>query len=104
MKNIDNDVNEGVPEAVTFKSFCVQVEELMGSTAYDKGYNSTGPDGYNLVYEFIHKTTGDHGHGIGEIIYKAIRFMQKRNPDDLLKLAAWAYLVWRHHYLYRKSV
>jgi hypothetical protein len=104
MKNISNGENEGVPEVVTFKSFCVQVEELLGDTAGNKGYNFTGPDGHNIVYEFIHDTTGDHGHGIGEIIYKAIRFMQKRNPDDLLKLAAWSYLVWRHHYILRKSV
>jgi len=98
MKNTgveEKKVNQEVP---TFKSFCSQIEAMLEETAKSKGYNTTGPDGDNAVYRFIHEATGDHGHGIGEIIYKAIRYMRKRNPEDLLKLAAWAFLIWKHHY------
>ena len=99
MKNTNVEGNTDGHEKPTYKMLCHQIEMMLGSTAKEKGYNTTGPNGDNAVYEFIHEATGDHGPGIGEIIYKAIRYMRKRNPEDLLKLAAWSYLVWRHHYL-----
>jgi hypothetical protein len=80
-----------------YDEFCQQVEGLLSVTAQGKGYNATGVDGQNAVYEFIYTTTGDHGHAIGEIMYKAIRYMRKRDPQDLLKIAAWAYLIFKHH-------
>ena len=103
MKNTNVEEKKVNPEAQTFKSFCSQIEAMLEEAAKSKGYNTTGPDGANAVYRFIHEATGDHGHGIGEIIYKAIRYMRKRNPEDLLKLAAWSYLIWRHHHLDHNS-
>lgn len=38
---------------------------------------------------------GGPGHTLGEITYKTIRYAKRRDPNDLLKVAAWAYLVWR---------
>lgn len=99
MKNINAEENTDGLEKPTYKVFCHKIEMMLGLTAKEKGYNTTGPDGENAVYKFIHEATGDHGHGVGEIIYKAIRYMRKRNPEDLLKLAAWSYLIWRHHYI-----
>jgi hypothetical protein len=32
-----------------------------------------------------------------EIVYKARRYGARRNDEDLLKIAAWAFLTWRHH-------
>jgi alpha/beta superfamily hydrolase len=87
-----------VPENLTYEMFCHEIEMMLGSIAKEKGYNTTGPNGENVVYKFIYDATGDHGHGIGEIIYKAIRYMRKRDPEDLLKLSAWSYLIWKHHY------
>ena len=83
--------------ANTFEGFTRDVKGLLADTAEGKGYNATGVDGYNQTYEFIQTATGDHGHAIGEIIYKALRYMRKRDPQDLLKIAAWAYLVFKHH-------
>lgn len=40
---------------------------------------------------------GGPGHPVGEGIYKLVRYSKKRNPEDLAKLAAWAFLMWRHH-------
>ena len=81
----------------TFEVFAAEVEQLLGGTAGGKGYSDKGPDGPNQLYEFVHSATGDHGHAAGEIIYKVVRYMRKRNPEDLLKAAAWAFLIWRHH-------
>ena len=99
MKNKNAKENIDGLEKPTYEMFCLRIQSMLESTAKEKGYNSTGVDGDNSVYRLIYEATGDHGHGIGEIIYKAIRYMRKRNPEDLLKLAAWSYLIWRHHYL-----
>jgi len=37
-----------------------------------------------------------HAHALGEIVYKARRYAAKRNVEDVLKIAAWAYLIWKH--------
>ena len=34
------------------------------------------------------------GHALGEITYKVIRYAKRRDPNDLLKIAAWAFLIW----------
>jgi hypothetical protein len=81
----------------SYRQFCEQVEAMLSVGAKNKGYSAGGTDGPNDVYEFIYTATGDHGHPIGEIMYKAIRYMRKRNPEDLIKIAAWAYLVFKHH-------
>ena len=81
----------------TFRAFCSEVEAALTATAAGKGYNATGVDGENRVYAVIHDATGGHGHAIGEIVYKALRYARKRDPHDLVKLAAWAFLVFKHH-------
>jgi hypothetical protein len=81
---------------MTFDEFVTQVRALLEPTAKGKGYSSTGVDGHNALYEFVQGTVGGDGHAIGEIIYKAKRYAAKGNPEDLLKAAAWAFLVLKH--------
>lgn len=81
---------------MTFDQFTAAVRASMEGTASDKGYNLTGVDGPNALYDFVHDTVGGDGHAIGEIIYKAKRYARKGNPEDLVKAAAWAYLVLKH--------
>lgn len=38
--------------------------------------------------------TRDLPHPLGEIIYKAVRYARKHDPEDLVKIAAWAKLLW----------
>lgn len=80
----------------TFDQFVGSIKALLEPTAQGKGYNTTGIDGENQLYEFVQSFAGPH-HALGEITYKAVRYEAKRNPEDLLKIAAWAYLAWRHH-------
>lgn len=81
---------------MTYDEFTREVKALMEPTAVGKGYNATGVDGENRLYEFVQDATGGHGHAIGEIVYKARRYAAKGNREDVLKIAAWAFLILKH--------
>jgi len=80
---------------MTFDQFVTEVRALLEPTASGKGYNTTGVDGENQLYAFVQDIAGD-GHALGEIIYKAKRYAAKGNPEDVLKIAAWAFLILKH--------
>jgi hypothetical protein len=79
----------------TFDEFTKQMQNILAPTAAGKGYNTTGIDGINALYEFVQSFAGD-GHALGEIVYKAKRYAAKGDPTELVKIASWAFLVWRH--------
>jgi ABC-type glycerol-3-phosphate transport system substrate-binding protein len=81
----------------TFDEFIAAVKELLEPTAAGKGYNITGVDGPNELYDFVHGIAGGNGHALGEIIYKVRRYASKNDPKDIAKIAAWAFLIWRKH-------
>lgn len=78
---------------MTFDTFSQEIHSLLDATAKSKGYNDTGADGDNQLFSFCQKM--GLGHAEGEIVYKVVRYHKKRNPEDLLKIAAWAFLLWR---------
>jgi hypothetical protein len=78
----------------TWEQFTTQVAALLDPTAQSKGYNVTGVDGENQLYDFVSSFAGDR-HALGEIVYKVKRYAAKGNPEDVVKIAAWAFLVWR---------
>jgi hypothetical protein len=79
----------------TWGVFVSGVHGLLEPTAEGKGYNVTGVNGQNELFEFVQGIAGS-GHALGEIVYKVKRYAAKRQPEDLLKIAAWAFLEWRH--------
>ena len=79
-----------------FDLFCQQVGELLETKAQAKNYNQSGTNGPNLLYEFVRETVGGDHHAMGEIIYKARRFEARGDVADVLKIAAWAFLVWKY--------
>jgi hypothetical protein len=81
---------------MTFDQFISEVRGLLEPTASGKGYNSTGVDGPNDLYAFVQTMSGGHQHALGEIVYKARRYAAKGNREDVLKIAAWAFLVLKH--------
>ena len=88
----------------TFDAFVAEVEALLGHGAEAKNYSSNGPNGHNALYRAVQSMTNDtHAHACGEIVYKVQRFLStgQRGNDvtDILKVAAWAFLIWRHHKL-----
>lgn len=78
---------------MTFDEFVSEVRGLLEPTAAGKGYNATGVDGRNELYDFVKSMTGGDHHALGEIVYKARRFAAKGNREDVLKIAAWAFLI-----------
>ena len=81
----------------TFEQFMAGVEQLVNGTAAGKGYSLTGPDGPNELYTFVQNMAGGHQHAMGEVIYKIKRFAAKGNEEDILKAAAWCWLIWKHN-------
>jgi hypothetical protein len=77
----------------SFEEFMNEARELIDSRAKEKGYNE-GSSEKNDLMEFTNKFFP--GHAGGEIVYKAIRYGRKGDKTDLLKIAAWAYLLWRY--------
>lgn len=74
------------------KEFFERIIAILEGTAKEKGY--LAPRG-NILMDFMNKQFPDHA--LGEIIYKAVRYKNKKNPEDLVKIAAWACLIyeWR---------
>ena len=81
----------------TFAQFSQKVQQLLEGTAKEKQYNQTGIDGPNELYEFVYNMTGGHGHAEGEVVYKMKRFAAKGNIEDVLKAAAWCFLIYKYH-------
>jgi hypothetical protein len=81
----------------TFEDFMTEVRASMEPKANAKGYNATGVDGENRLYEYVQGMNEGHGHALGEIVYKARRYAAKKNLEDIIKIAAWAFLVYKHH-------
>ena len=79
-----------------YEAFCAAVLQLLSDTASQKSYNRTGTDGPNPLYEFVRDMSGSDAHALGEIVYKAKRFSAKHDIEDVLKIAAWAFLIWKY--------
>ena len=99
MPNIADDEKKGAADAPTFDQFCADVAALLGATAASKHYSQNGPDGDNVLYRSVAEMGGGHGHAAGEIVYKARRYLARGDVEDVAKIAAWAFLIWRHHQL-----
>jgi hypothetical protein len=76
---------------MSFSQFMTEVSTILSEAASAKGYNAGGPDSDNHLFH----VTGIE-HACGEIVYKAIRYRKRRDPTDMVKAAAWAYLAWKH--------
>lgn len=80
-----------------FDEYVAKVRKILEDTAKGKGYSDGNPDSKNELYEFVNSRVapGD-GHALGEIVYKLVRYKAKRDPVDLVKIASWAFLAWKH--------
>ena len=81
----------------TYEQFMSDVAALLNGTAAGKGYSANGQDGPNQLYEFVRDISGGHQHAQGEIIYKVKRYAAKGNLEDIIKAAAWCFLIYKHH-------
>ena len=84
----------------SFDQFSTEVAQLLSTTAESKGYLKAGvPEDTNNLYTMIQHglCQGGHGHALGEIVMKTVRYAERGDKTELLKMAAWAYLIWNHH-------
>ena len=80
----------------TLNDFNKLVQESLEKHAERKGYNDTGADGDNMLYQFTKHIGASGGHSMGEIIYKATEYMKDAREVLLIKIAAWAFLEWKY--------
>ena len=80
----------------TLNDFNRLVQESLEKHAERTGYNDTGADGDNMLYQFTKHIGASNGHSMGEIIYKATEYMKDAREVLLIKIAAWAFLEWKY--------
>lgn len=72
--------------------FKEQIDLMVNPVASAKGYD-------DKLIELVRDCVADHPmkHALGEIIYKVVRYSHTRRVDDILKVGAWAALVFEQH-------
>lgn len=79
----------------TFAAFIKLVKESLEEHAARKGYNKKSIDSENPLYESEVAIGSEPGHTIGEIRYKAAEYIEEPREVLPVKIAGWAYLLWR---------
>lgn len=81
----------------SFDEFIGEVSCALGSAARSKGYYQGLHHDWadkNPSFEFIRDYV-DEDHALGEMVYKVLRYKSQSNKEDLIKIAAWAFLEWK---------
>lgn len=79
----------------TFEEFAKQVRESCEQQAKRKGYTDKDIDQENKLATITQLIGIQAQHGIGEIIYKAVEYIKAPREVLLVKIAGWAYILWR---------
>jgi hypothetical protein len=74
---------EFIPSIQEFQN---KVRIMLLGQALHKGYRLRDLDDFMNLYF--------RDHALGEIVYKAIRYQRLKNQEDLVKIAAWAFLLY----------
>ena len=82
---------------MAFQKFVAEVEDTLSGHAKRKGYSEGSPNGPNQLAEFTKHIGALPGHVIGEIVYKATEWMKSPRKVLLVKIAAWAFVLWRFY-------
>lgn len=67
-------------------TFNAEVDAILAHKGRSKGYDGGKGQLWQLCRELPHP--------LGEIIYKVVRYARQGNPEDLVKIAGWARLIW----------
>lgn len=73
--------------------FISLLRDMLAEKAVSKGYRED--ENYGRSNELM-AFTDKHfpGHALGEVVYKVVRYQTVKDPQDLVKAAAWAALKW----------
>ena len=80
----------------TFAAFMEEVRASLEGHAERKGYSNGGADGVNPLAEFMVTIGAEPGHSVGEIIHKCVEHLKSPRDVNLVKIAAWAFIAYRH--------
>ena len=94
---VDAMVEEKFYKDNSLEQFFANVRASLEAHAELKGYNDTGADGRNILFEFTTKYGISNGHAMGEIIYKAVEYIKNPRKVLLEKIAGWAFMAWKHN-------
>ena len=83
-------------------TFHSQMDVLLLGKAEAKGYSGGDCNGGRDMIDAVVTVCGE-SHPPGEIIYKIKRYLAKRDPEDVVKIAAWAFLIWDRQRREKKS-
>ena len=72
-----------------FNEFVSKMVKKIGTEAGLKGYDDS-------LTDFMKRHFNDHA--IGEIVYKSVRYATQKQEEDILKIAAWAYIIWKRDF------
>jgi len=75
--------------------FLALVKESVDAKAREKNYTQTDADGKNQLIEVGTLLSFEPQHGIGEIVYKCAEYLKNPREVLLIKIAGWAYILWR---------
>jgi hypothetical protein len=84
----------GFTFTTSLDEFQAEVIKALNGKAEEKGYSEGGDSGGRPMLDAVATIVGESTHPIGEILYKLARWKAKGNPEDLVKVAAWAFLLW----------
>jgi hypothetical protein len=90
-------------EARNFNAFVKLVRESLEEHAARKGYSKAKIDDPNPLYEGEIAIGAEPGHSVGEIRYKAAEYIEEPREVLPVKMAGWAYLLWRYTPTLRKK-
>lgn len=86
---------EGKKTEKSFEVFSESVRDSCEGQARRKNYTQNDANGPNQLSEVGKLLNFEPQHGIGEIVYKCAEYL--RNPREVLlvKIAGWAFILWR---------
>jgi len=79
----------------SFEAFAAAVRESVDGHAKRKGYTKNDADGPNDLCEMAELLGVEPHHAIGEIVYKCKEYLINPREVLLVKIAGWAYILWR---------
>ena len=79
----------------TFDEFAKAVRDSCEGHAKRKGYTTSDADGDNQLITVATAMGFHEAHSIGEIVYKCAEYLKAPRDVLLIKIAGWAYVVWR---------
>lgn len=83
------------PQDKSLQSFLAQIKDSVENHAKRKNYTKNDADGENQLAGIMTMLGIGVPHAIGEIIYKCAEFLKTPRKVLLVKIAGWAFILWR---------